>query len=124
MLRIVPSTTTPVPGEVVSVAGSGCPPAVGPVVGVVLVHDATLLTSQFPITPADDGTFDTTVTVPSDIPPGSALVLRAMCGGGDIVLATVDVALTVASTETSTEPPAETPATAAPDVTTRPSFTG
>lgn len=124
MLRLTTSTTTPAPGKTVTAAGSGCPAAVGTVAAVSLVRAGTLVAIQYPITPADDGTFDATLTVPADIPAGTPLVLRAVCGDGDIAMSSVDVALTVTPTEAPEEVPGEAPTTTEPVGTTRPSFTG
>jgi hypothetical protein len=124
MLRLTPSTVTPAPGAVVAAIGSGCPPVVGRVAAVSLLRDGALLTSDYPITPADDGTFDATVTVPADLADGAALVLRAVCGDGDLVVSSTEVALTVTAGAAPVDlPDAGTPTTA-PDGTTRPLFTG
>lgn len=125
LLRLTPSTTTPAPGTVLTATGSGCAPVVGRVAAVSLLRDSVLLTFDSPITPADDGTFDAAVTVPADVPASTALVLRAVCGDGDVVVSSTDVALTViAEVEPIDEPNETTPTSSPPDGSTRPLFTG
>jgi hypothetical protein len=122
-LDMTVSNTAPAPGETVMVDVGGCTDDVGTVAAVTLVDGFTLVAQgPFPITPADDGTFSVPVTVPATVADGTALVMRAVCGDGDVVAASAEVAITV--TAPSPTSSAGTTPTTAPAGSTAPRFTG
>jgi hypothetical protein len=124
LLSVSVSTTTPAPGEAITVNATGCLPEINLVAAVSLLRESNLIASVFPITPGADGTFSVSVTVPADVPAGTALVLRTVCGDGDVVFASEDIALTVAGAEPPTPDPDTDPTNEAPDASTLPRFTG
>jgi hypothetical protein len=123
LLGVTVSTATPAPGETVVVTATGCTLDLGSVAAVSLLRDGTLVTGVSPITPNPDGSFQVPVTVPEDVPADTALVVRTVCGDGDVVVASADIALTVTSAESapeSTDPPTSSEA----EGSTSPRFTG
>jgi hypothetical protein len=123
LLGVTVSTTTPAPGETVVVTATGCTPDIGSVAAVSLLRDGRLVTGVSPITPNLDGGFQVPVSIPADVPADGALVVRTVCGDGDVVVATADIELTVTVVEPVSEP-AE-PATATDTgASTSPLFTG
>ena len=102
---------------------AGCTPAIGRLAAVTLLRDGNLIAQVFPITPNPDGSFEVPITVPADVPAGTALVLRTVCGDGDVAVASADIALTVTVVEPAPEP-TESPTSAAPEASTSPRFTG
>jgi hypothetical protein len=121
-LDMTVSTTTPAPGETVTVDVGGCTDDVGGVAAVTLLDGFTLVAQgPFPITPAEDGTFSVPVTVPPTVASGTALVMRAVCGDGDVVAASADVAITVQAPPSQ---PGTAPTTTTVSGTTAPRFTG
>ncbi len=126
LFQVTVSTTAPAPGQTVIVTASGCTPDVGRLAAVTLLRDNNLIASVLPFAPNADGSFEVPIVVPADVPAGTALVLRAVCGDGDVAVASADVALTVTVAEPVPTPPSETPdsATTAPQGSTQPRFTG
>lgn len=124
LLSVAVSTTTPTAGQTIVVTAAGCIPEASAVAAVTLLRDSNLIAQVFPITPNADGTFSVPIVVPTNVPAGTGLVLRTVCGDGDVVFASTDLALTVVDVV----PPSETldtaPTTAPPDSSTRPRFTG
>ena len=123
LLGVTVSTATPAPGETVVVTATGCTPDLGSVAAVSLLRDGTLVTGVFPITPNPDGSFQVPVAIPDDLPADSALVVRTVCGDGEVVVASADIGLTVTAVEPVAEPPEPTTATEA-GASTSPRFTG
>ena len=99
LLGVTVSTSSPAPGQAVIVTATGCTADLGSVAAVSLLRDNALLASVFPITPNPDGSFQVPVTVPGDVPADTALVMRTVCGDGDVVVASADIALTVTVAE-------------------------
>lgn len=124
-LSVSVSNATPTPGETITVTASGCSPEVSAVAAVSLLRDGiqVVASSSF-ITPNADGTFTTQLTVPANLPGGTALVLRTVCGDGDVAFASFDVALIVAGGSPPTVSEPETDTTTAPESSTQPRFTG
>jgi hypothetical protein len=125
LLSVSVSNANPTAGETITVTATGCSPDVSAVAAVTLLRENSLIASVFPITPPSDGVFSVPITVPADVPGGTQLVLRTVCGDGDAVFASFDVALTVAGGDsTPTDPETEPGSTTAPEPSTQPRFTG
>ena len=124
-LTMTLSTTMPTAGETLTVSVGGCLPELGSVAAVTLLRESSLLASVFPITPDASGAFVVPLAIPADVPDGTALVVRAVCGDGDVVSASADADLTVIAIEPAAPPPHSEPdATAAAGRAARPRFTG
>jgi hypothetical protein len=123
LLGVTVSTVAPAPGETVVVTATGCTSDIGSVAAVSLLRDGSLVTGVFPITPNPDGSFQVPVTVPADLAPDTALVVRTVCGDGDVVVASADIGLTVTVVEPVSEP-TEPTTEPEPAASTSPRFTG
>jgi hypothetical protein len=123
-LDMTVSNTAPAPGETVTVSVEGCTDDLGLVAAVTLLDGFTLVAQgPFPITPAEDGSFSVPVTVPVTLADGTPLVMRAVCGDGDVVTASADVPITVTTPPTPTTVTTSAPSGASASGTA-PRFTG
>jgi len=129
VLAAAVSTTTPMPGEMLTVAVAGCFVPDGRTASVSLFRDGSLLGSTPPITPSTDGTLTANLAVPANLSPNTPLELSVVCGHASAGLHRV-LSLTVAG-EASAAPAPLQPVGVAPIAvatptsgSTRPLFTG
>jgi hypothetical protein len=129
VLAAAVSTTTPMPGEMLTVAVAGCFVPAARTASVSLLRDGSLLGSTPPITPNTDGTLTANLAVPVNISPSTRLELSVVCGHASAGLHRV-LSLTVAGEGTpasaTLQPVGIGPNGPAPPAggSTRPLFTG